>query len=169
MFGTACIWPTFNCFAGFRSGDPVVFVIPNGFRGPVRIVENQAAPEVPHINHEYRLTIPKSGFVIVKDIGFLTELHNERAVFENGKEIPSLTDRQHGDELAFILGSSTYSSVPEGDGYTQWEQRFVGAWREVYEEGGLGAEPGTWKPKSPPKNAVHKEAHRRSCRFEMVK
>jgi hypothetical protein len=126
-------------------------VIPNGFRGPVRIVASPNGPAVPLQGNEYRLSIPADGYAVVKDLSFEDGWHEERAVFENGKSIPTLADREHGNQLAFIHDSSTSSSEPDSRGYVRWESCFVGTWLEAYEDGGLKAEPGKWTPKPSPK------------------
>lgn len=72
-----------------RSGYPIVMVIPDGYRGPVRlIINNQEGVEVPLENGKYTYHIPESGTLLIKDDSPFRQWISMTTVYSNGKPIP---------------------------------------------------------------------------------
>lgn len=74
-------------------GEPIHFVIPKGFKGEIRIVENKLTGIVPVLEKGRRVIhVPPNGFLEVSSLDLFERLHEEIAVFEDGVVIPSSLD-----------------------------------------------------------------------------
>lgn len=67
----------------------VVFLIPDGFRGPFSLVEDQQNGESSHPqNGVYTLRISPGGELRLKDLGLLREWHEVSASYGSGELVP---------------------------------------------------------------------------------
>jgi hypothetical protein len=71
-----------------RSGPPVVIIVPNGFRGPIKLsVDSKNGAEIPLADGRYTVRIPASGHLVIKSADPFTQWHSETAMFENGESL----------------------------------------------------------------------------------
>lgn len=71
-------------------GTPVHFVIPNGFKGPIRLtIDPITGKDVVPTNGQFVYAIPADGLVRVKSFEPFRVWHKETASYENGTAIPS--------------------------------------------------------------------------------
>jgi hypothetical protein len=142
MLLLGCGIPAFLLFLGDRPGPAVLYVFPNGFRGSFRVFEDRTAAGVPMVGGKYVVSIPKDGFLSVKDLSFLSQWHVEEARFENGTPLATLPSKTEPGLAVFSGGIST-----NGAPGVRWTDGFVGTWREAYDLGGLGKARASWKGK----------------------
>jgi hypothetical protein len=72
-----------------RSGYAIVLVVPDGYRGPVRLViDRERGVVVPLKNDRYTYHIPDGGTLIIKDDSAFRQWHSESAMYANGDQIP---------------------------------------------------------------------------------
>jgi hypothetical protein len=72
-----------------RSGSPIVLVIPNGYRGPVKlIIDREQGKDVPLSDGRYTYQIPEGGTLVIKDDSPFRRWHSMSATYANGKTIP---------------------------------------------------------------------------------
>ena len=86
--------------AGCDLGDhspPVHFVLPDDFRGEIRIEQGVTdASDPPLENGHYTIRISSSGLVRVKTMELFSHWHKERAFSASGRELPVLSG--HGEQ-----------------------------------------------------------------------
>lgn len=94
---TRWLWPTICgalllvivVFATRRNSDQgVLFVIPDGFRGVIKIQESPNAPQIAVVNKEYVYRVPSNGALLVPTTASLEHLSDVRATFANGTALP---------------------------------------------------------------------------------
>src|SRR5206468_1761434 len=93
-----------------RPGYPVILVIPNGYRGPVKlVVDRREGVDIPATEGAYRFIVPPGGTLPIKDAGPFHQWHTLTAVFANGGRIPHQYESNRHPEAAtlYSLGSST--------------------------------------------------------------
>lgn len=72
-----------------REGYPIVYVIPEGYRGPVRlIIDRKQGVDVPLKDGRYTYHIPENGTLLIKDDSPFRHRHSLTASYTNGKLIP---------------------------------------------------------------------------------
>lgn len=72
-----------------QSGYPIVLVIPEGYRGPVRlVVDEEDGVDVPLEKGKFTYHIPQSGTLRIKDDSPFRRWHPETAMYTNGRPIP---------------------------------------------------------------------------------
>lgn len=82
----------------------VHFVLPDGYRGAFKIIEdadNRANP-VTISDDVVTVSVPFDGIVKVTDVGFLTKWHSQKATYSNGRSLPSgMAVSPESDVVAF--------------------------------------------------------------------
>jgi hypothetical protein len=93
-----------------RSGPPVRFVLPEGFRGVFQIsVDRQNGSELTQSNGTIIIIVPTNACVVAKDDRFLTRWHKETASYPSGKLFSS--EVYHTNALALRgLSASQHTS-----------------------------------------------------------
>jgi hypothetical protein len=82
----------------------VRFVVPNGFRGALKIVlDEHEGIALTRKKNIVTIDFPVSGVVHVRDLSLLRDWHTERAFFKDGTEIP--TERPSTSPTSFSLRS----------------------------------------------------------------
>jgi hypothetical protein len=72
-----------------RLGYPIVLVVPEGYRGPVRlIIDRQQGVDVRLIDEKYTYHIPETGMLLIKDDSPFRQWHSMTAMYTDGKLIP---------------------------------------------------------------------------------
>jgi hypothetical protein len=72
-----------------RSGYPTVIVLPEGYRGPVKLItDRQRGVDVPLLDGKYTYHIPQTGTLVIKDDSPFYQWHPETAMYTSGKRIP---------------------------------------------------------------------------------
>jgi hypothetical protein len=78
------IWTYFN-----RSGHPMVFLISEGYQGPVRlIIDKERGIDVPLEEGTYTYRIPQDGTLRIKDASPFRQWHSQTAHYTNNEQIP---------------------------------------------------------------------------------
>jgi hypothetical protein len=97
------------CILGCGPGpNRIEYVIPNGFRGTVRIIHKEEAPELPIINGCYVYTIPEDGVLFFGGYDPLVS-HLRTARFANGDSIwvsRRIHDHPEGGQVGLFGGST---------------------------------------------------------------
>ncbi len=93
-----------------RSGPAVRFVVPDGFRGPVQILETGGGRSIVLEGSEYVYRIPSNGILqVAKAVGF-AEWHAEHASFSSGEplRVGQTSDPEEfaGEVVFYSLGST---------------------------------------------------------------
>jgi hypothetical protein len=70
------------------TGLPVRFIVPDGFRGYIQLVETKDGPEIEPKEGDYIYRIPKGGVLKVKKIAGINRWHKDYANFFSGQQIP---------------------------------------------------------------------------------
>jgi hypothetical protein len=101
-----------------QSGAPVEFIVPNGFSGPVWVVEDaQRGRPIPKVGSRYRIEVPENGVVRVSSTQPLRQWHSESARYtdgtplpvEHGADVPELAVALRGGYGVGLSGSPTAS------------------------------------------------------------
>ncbi len=72
-----------------RLGYPIVLVVPEGYRGPVRlIIDRQQGVDVRVADGKYTYHIPEIGTLVIRDDSPFRQWHSMTAMYTNGKHIP---------------------------------------------------------------------------------
>jgi hypothetical protein len=72
-----------------QPGYPIVLVIPDAYRGPVRlIIDGQKGVDKPLKDKKYTYIIPSSGTLVIKDSGPFHQWHSMTAAYASGQKIP---------------------------------------------------------------------------------
>ena len=74
-----------------KAGLPIHVIVPDGFRGLVRIVEDKAGMEVPIEGGEFVYRIPTNGVLIVNQADGFGEWHQDRASYASGAAVQMLS------------------------------------------------------------------------------
>lgn len=111
---------------GARSGLPVEFVIPVGYTGTVRMLEDPTGQDIPMVDGRYSIVVPPDGFVRVRSFRPLEQWHALTARYADGTPIP----RDSGDGTVgpgAIAVRGGHSSVTRDDGRElRYQTYFVG-------------------------------------------
>lgn len=114
-----------------RSGYPIVLVVPDGYRGPVRlIIDRRQGVEVPLVDGKYTYRIPETGTLVIKDDSPFRQWHSMTAVYSSGKPIPI----DHEDNLpadAVSLHSLGSGVRTQGGKQEEYIEDFVGTKAEL--------------------------------------
>lgn len=113
-----------DCYDHASSGRPVSYVVPDGFRGRIRLISDPAAPPVPLVHGVYVVTVPPSGYLHVRDLGFTTRWHYESARYRSGTRIP--TDPEARTEKWRFVVSAT--GVPPHPMRTDTRRGSISSW-----------------------------------------
>lgn len=116
-----------------RSGYPIVMVVPEGYRGPVRLViDRRHGVDVPLEYGKYTYHIPQSGTLLIKDDSPFRQWHSMTASYTNGKPIPlDYEDGLPPDAVSLhSLGSGVRTRGGEHEAYIE---DFVGTKAEFRE------------------------------------
>ncbi len=82
----------------------VEFIVPTGFTGPVWVLTDPSAPDIPNSNGTYRVNVPKGGLLRAKSIQPLQERHKPKASYDDGTPLP-LGDEADLGQVAFRDGN----------------------------------------------------------------
>ncbi|HEY1173738.1 MAG TPA: hypothetical protein VGH19_20405 [Verrucomicrobiae bacterium] len=78
---------------GLSTGTPVHFVVPDGYRGPFYLIPDPTnGVVITKSQGRFVVTLPASGRLMVRDLGFLDSWHQETCAFASGTRIPTLTE-----------------------------------------------------------------------------
>jgi hypothetical protein len=105
--------------------------VPKGFTGPIWIMLDESAPEIPLVEGRYRVIIPVSGVLRVRSFAPFTRWHSFTAKYDDGSPIPYESGSSKLDPETIALRSG-------GMGATVWKGReyrrvkyFVGPQKEA--------------------------------------
>jgi len=100
------------CGCGDRSGPPVKYILPNGFTGYFRIVEdNTSEVTIKLESGAYVYRIPSSGVLVINELPGKDYYHSFSAQYVNGQTIPlGVDDRTAPSTLAYYSLSSISTS-----------------------------------------------------------
>ncbi|MFL5245068.1 MAG: hypothetical protein ACJ8FY_23445 [Gemmataceae bacterium] len=101
-----------------RSGPDVVIIVPNGFRGPLKLsLDPKNGTEIPMEGSRFIVRIPASGHLVIKNADPFTQWHSETAMFENGESLSTNHDERLPPEKVRLidLGSSLSRSGHSSD------------------------------------------------------
>ena len=89
MRASKCLSILLTVVAGCSdSGKPVLFILPNGFKGEFQIVKDSSnGVDLVEQNGEWVFNIPPSGRLKVKDDRPFYRWHSERARYANGQSV----------------------------------------------------------------------------------
>lgn len=105
----------------------VLFIVPNGFRGPFVIYEDLKGVDVPRVWNEYRIVVPESGIVRLRSTRMLQDWATHRAEFASGDEIRFPTQDATWTPNAFGIWSGGYGG---GSSHPPRDSRFIGTEQE---------------------------------------
>jgi hypothetical protein len=90
-------------------GSPIVIVVPKGYTGMIRIVNDPTAPEIPLTDGCYCVVIPPNGVLPVRSLKPFQRWHSETVKYDDGSPLRSVTPGQRveaGEDVVLIgLGS----------------------------------------------------------------
>ncbi len=112
------------------TGPPVLYILPDNFRGQIKLVVDAEAPEVPLLDGNYVVRVPREGLVKVKSTDFLFQWHEVRARFKSGKALS--IDSENRNQLSLISMGQESSNVADEHGYKDWHLYCVGTHDECY-------------------------------------
>lgn len=113
-----------GCGAGNESEPKVVFLIPEGYLGPLKVSGSHGGRDVKQESEEYLIDVPPSGRVVLKDLEFLRKWHRLSARYKSGKPIAEGDFDSQGESVRF------FSLWAESSGDTYY---FVGTLEEFEE------------------------------------
>jgi len=102
------ILPLLFCLGCSSRPNQIEYVIPNGFRGTVRVIHKEGAPEVPIIDGRYVLSIPEDGVLFFGGYDPLVS-HLRTARFANGNPIwvsQRIDDHPEAGQVGLFGGST---------------------------------------------------------------
>jgi hypothetical protein len=114
-----------------RSGYPIVLVVPERYRGPVRlIIDRHQGVEVPLVHGKYTYRIPETGTLVIKDDSPFRQWHSMKPMYSSGKPIPiDFEDNLRPDAVSFhSLGSGVST---QGGKEEEYIEDFVGTKAEL--------------------------------------
>jgi hypothetical protein len=103
MFMTLCL--LMSCSE--RRGPSVQIIVPEGFKGLIKIEKDQAGQEIELKDGQYVYRIPTNGVLKVKLARGFAEWHYTVACHTNGRELPVYPERGIGGISLFEIGSSS--------------------------------------------------------------
>lgn len=109
-----------------RTGYPILLVIPDNYRGSVRLViDRDRGVDVPLRDGVYEYRIPASGKLLIREDQPFREWHTEKAVYVSGKQIPiDVEDDLPADKIVLhSLGSGVRTKNGTTEEYIEY---FVG-------------------------------------------
>jgi hypothetical protein len=109
-----------------RSGYPIVMVIPEGYRGPVKLViDRKEGVDVPLEDGKYTFHLPRSGTLRIKDDSPFRQWHSMTAFYTNGEPIPT-DDEDHLPPDVVSLHSLGSGVKIQGGTQEEYIEDFVG-------------------------------------------
>jgi hypothetical protein len=90
-----------------KRGASVHIVVPDGFKGLVKIVKDQTGMEIELEHGEYIYRIPTNGMLKVKEPRGLSQWHYTEASYSSGKPLPVRPENSSGDIALFGVGSDS--------------------------------------------------------------
>lgn len=115
------------------SGPPVEMIVPNDFAGPIRIVLDESAPDLPLVNGRHRVTIPSSGVLRIRSFVAFERWHTFTARYDDGSPIPHPLDGTVLDPNAIALRGGHCGVIhKDGRDYPEIEY-FVGTEQETHD------------------------------------
>ena len=115
-----------------RSGYPIVLVVPEQYRGPVRlIIDRDQGVEVPLLDGKYTYQIPETGTLVIKDDSPFRQWHSLTAMYSGGKLIPADHEENLPGEIVSIHSLGSGARV-QGGKQEEFIEYFVGTkaeWR----------------------------------------
>jgi hypothetical protein len=112
LFGMGILVPCGLIIDAERSGYPIVLVIPDGYRGPIRLtIDKKKGVDIPLHDGRYTYPICQGGTLIIKDARPFYRWHSEMATYAGGKSIPRFEDGHAPPEVVWLhdLGSGVRS------------------------------------------------------------
>ena len=97
-----------------RSGPPVEYVIPDGFRGLFRISPNPNAPPIPFVDGRCIVDIPQSGLLLVRDMEPFRRFHSGAARYTSGALLPVAVSASTSEDIQLFYLST------DSDGNSWW-------------------------------------------------
>src|SRR6266480_1053785 len=74
------------------NGPPIEMTIPKGFTGPIWIILDESAPELPLVDGRYRVVIPASGVLRVRSFKPFERWHAFTANYDDRTPVPGEGD-----------------------------------------------------------------------------
>ncbi len=114
-----------------RSGDPIVLVIHNGYRGPAKlIIDRKGGVDIPLKDGKHTYVIPASGILVIKDDSPFRHWHSMTASYANGQIIPIDYERRLPSDSVTLhsLGSGVRTQNGKSEEYIEY---FVGTKAEM--------------------------------------
>lgn len=88
------------------SGRPVHFVVPKGFVGPIAIVADPSASEVPLVGERYEVSVPAGGVLRVRSFEPFERWHETTAAYDDGSPLRYAREIDpHSGEFAVDRGT----------------------------------------------------------------
>lgn len=85
-------WPILAIFilsgCGGAKGPPIDFVVPKGFAGPIWIMLDSSAQDIPLVKGRYLVTIPSNGILRVRTFEPFHSWHQASARYDDGPPLP---------------------------------------------------------------------------------
>jgi hypothetical protein len=116
-----------------RSGYPIVMVVPEGYKGPVKLVlDRKRGVDVPLEDGKYTYHVPRSGTLLIKDDSPFLRWHSTTAMYANGKSIPiDFEGTLPPDAVSYSIGG--YAVTTRGGKEEHYMEGFVGTKNELRE------------------------------------
>jgi len=108
---------------------PVYFVIPDGFRGEIRVEQNMADGSDPPLEGgHYTIRIPSNGLVRLKTMTL--SIRKEEAFLSNGQQVPMLTSHHEQPEVIALRDLGMFDDA--ANNLPRWtEVYFFGNWQDA--------------------------------------
>jgi len=84
----------------------VEYVIPDGFRGLFQIRPNPHAPPIPFVDGRYVVDIPRSGFLLVRDMAPFRRFHSSAARYTSGASLPVAVSASTSEDIQLFYLST---------------------------------------------------------------
>jgi hypothetical protein len=103
-----------------NSGNPVLFILPDGFRGEIQIIKDSVKGAEPAERGDWWVfEVPPSGVLRIKDDRMFYRWHAQRAQYSDGRAV---SVELVGTRAGFSAGSGDYSTEYDGTTHT-WRVR----------------------------------------------
>lgn len=113
----------------FDYGPAVHFVLPDGFRGEVRVEEDRPdGVELRTDRDHFLILVPESATVRVKNSDLFSPWHKERAFFRSGEELPVISIYREQPEVVAMRNLGTFFY---GDDKAGTNVYVVGTWDDA--------------------------------------
>ena len=120
------------------TGKPVHYIVPDGFRGPLYVVEDPSYDDPPFEDGRYVFRFPESGVLFVKSLDMFGKFHTSTAEWSSGAELYwHLDPPPQGVAIrggAMNIGGGSSSRDPTRDN-PSYMNDFVGTEAEFLEVG----------------------------------